>query len=257
MAENSAIAWTDHTFSPLWGCRKVSAGCANCYADAFAHRLGKDCFGNAPRRTFGDAHWAAPRKWDAAAGKVGERARVFCGSMCDVLEDHPAWDGQRERLWALIRETPNLDWLLLTKRAHRLGIIPRDVAEMCWLGVTVEDQRAADERVPWLLDSPARVRFLSCEPLLGAVDLTRWMPSGYVGSCGGQDAFDCPISWVIAGSESGPRARPMGEEWVRGLRDQCVSAGTAFFFKQRLDKGRKVEMPLLDGRRWVEFPVPE
>jgi protein gp37 len=230
MGIDTLIAWCHATFNPWWGCRKCSSGCVNCYADALARRW-SDCFGDSPRRFFRDAHWNEPRRWDKAVARGDTRRRVFCGSMCDVLEDAPGLDEQRERLWDLIRETPHLDWLLLTKRAHRLGIIPRDVAEMCWLGVTVEDQRAADQRVLWLLDSPARVRFLSCEPLLGWVDLGRWLGVCGISDLGGKTA-PTGIDWVIAGGESGPGARPCDLAWLRSVVGQCRTAGVPVYVKQ-------------------------
>jgi protein gp37 len=239
MGQDSAIEWTHHTFNPWWGCTKISPGCANCYAEAFDKRVGGEHWGpGVERRTFGDKHWNEPKKWNAAAAKAGERHRVFCASMADVFEaEAPA--GQLERLWALIRETPHLDWLLLTKRPERIAqSLPADWGKgyaNVWLGTSVEDQARADERIPHLVRVPAVVWFLSMEPLLGPVDLgavdvlwagvplsdgTRWSGSKGV------------ITWVIVGGESGPKARPMHPAWARSIRDQCAAAGVAFFFKQ-------------------------
>jgi protein gp37 len=146
---------------------------------------------------------------------------VFCASMADVFEDHPALPPLRDRLWRLIADTPWLDWLLLTKRPENVaGMVPAGYMnggwpENCGLGATVENPRYARERIPALVACPARFRFLSCEPLLGAldVDLTG-------------------ISWLICGGESGAKARPMHPDWARGLRDQCRAAGVPFHFKQ-------------------------
>ena len=177
MGERTAIAWTDHTFNPWWGCERVSPGCQNCYAEAFAKRTGHDVWGkNAGRRFFGDKHWAEPLKWNAAAEAAGEPALVFCSSMADVFEDRPELVPHRERLWELIEATPHLIWQLLTKRPWNARVLTRfryfhGLPDNVWIGTTVEDQQRADERIPHLLDIPARVRFLSCEPLLGPVEL--------------------------------------------------------------------------------------
>jgi len=224
MAKDSSIEWTHHTFNPWWGCTKVSPGCKHCYAETFSHRIGQDIWGpKAERRFFGDAHWREPLKWNAEATRLGERRRVFCASMADVFENRPELNSVRERLWALIAETPALDWLLLTKRPDRVrkcvpwrGAWPANV----WTGVTAENQRWAEKRIPLLLELPASVRFLSCEPLLGPLDLRKWIkaPRG--------------VDWVIAGGESGHKARPMNPEWARSLRDQCSGASVPFHFKQ-------------------------
>lgn len=218
MGDHSKIEWTDHTFNPWWGCERVSPGCQHCYAEAFSKRTGHAVWGrSAERRFFGESHWRGPLKWDRWAVADGRRARVFCASMADVFEDRADVADERRRLFALIEETPNLDWLLLTKRpANVLRMVPAAWAEggwpaNVWIGTTVEDQTRADERVPELLKIPAAVRFLSCEPLLGPVELDpAWLDG---------------IGWVIAGGESGNGARPMHPEWVRRLRDQCTEVG--------------------------------
>jgi protein gp37 len=246
---NTRIPWCDHTFNPFWGCIAVSPGCKNCYADAFDRRLGGNHWApGGPIRTFGDKHWAAPRRWDQTAAKNELRYRVFCGSMCDVFlrgRDDTLMS-LRMRLWNLIEATPNLDWLLLTKRIENyeeMVPIPWQVRSCrlpnVWLGVTVENQEFADKRIPLLLQAPwPTVRFVSCEPLLGYIALPR-LPE---------------LDWVIVGAESGRHARPMNENWVREIRDECVSARVPFFYKQRLENGRKIEMPELDGRTWAEVP---
>ena len=130
MAEKTGISWTHHTFNPWWGCTKVSPGCKNCYAETFASRYGFDVWGpGKARRTFSLAHWEEPLKWNRDAELAGERRRVFCASMADVFEaEAPA--GELARLWALIRLTPWLDWLLLTKRAERIAeSLPDDWGE--------------------------------------------------------------------------------------------------------------------------------
>ena len=175
MAKNSRIEWTTHTFNPWWGCVKVSPACKHCYAESWAKRVGQPVWGiRADRRFFGEAHWNEPLRWDREAAQSGERARVFCASMADVFEDRGDLDPWRDRLWALIEATPNLDWLLLTKRPqHIASMAPWDDRwpANVWLGTTVEDQDCADERLPLLAAVPAAVRFISAEPLLGPVDL--------------------------------------------------------------------------------------
>ncbi len=241
MGKNSAIAWTNHTFNPWIGCRPISAGCAHCYAEAMEHRWGRDFRGT--RRRTSAAYWRGPLRWAEEARQAGARQRVFCASMCDVLEDFPGVSYHLSDLWKLIDETADaLDWLLLTKRADRLRFIPEDIALRAWLGVTVENQAAADERIPLLLQAPAAVRFVSMEPLLDAVDLKTWMrwvfrsgiapnPDGTpfaLPAVGGTRGLD----WVIVGGESGPKARPFDLAWARSIRDQCAAAGVPFFMKQ-------------------------
>ena len=222
MAKNSRIEWTDHTFNPWWGCVKVSPACKNCYAEAWAKRVGAGVWGRqAPRRFFGENHWKEPLRWNAEAAASGERRRVFCASMADVFEDRRELDPWRAKLSDLISKTPWLDWLLLTKHPDRVNdlapwgsIWPANV----WLGTTVETQAWAERRLPAFIAVPARVRFLSCEPLLAKLDLSRWLTPH--------------IHWVIAGGESGPKSRPTDPAWFRDLRDQCVEAGVPFHFKQ-------------------------
>lgn len=260
MSANSPIEWTDHTFNIAWGCEKVSPGCAHCYADTLSSRYGHDVWGkDKPRRVFGEKHWAEPLKWNRAAEKEGIRKRVFCSSMCDVFEEHPTINEEREKLWPLIRATPWLDWQLLTKRPDNiLGHLPSDWGldrEDCsgysnvWLGTSVENQRFAN-RVLQLCVVPARVRFLSMEPLLGFVDLADvWEGRTFRGN---------KIHWVIVGGESGPKHRPMRMDWARCIRDQCADAGVPFFLKQLggpANKKRGQDEALLDGVRHTAMPV--
>ena len=219
MGKQTAIVWCDHTFNPWWGCQKVSPGCANCYAEAFAKRTGHDVWGGS-HRFFGDAHWREPLEWEREAAGLGERRRVFCASMADVFEVEPQLVAPRRRLLDLIGATQALDWLLLTKRPENVKGMLREVGlelpPNVWLGASVEDQERADERIPKLLKIPARIRFLSCEPLLGPVDLRSF------GS----------IDWVIIGGESGPKARVCEVGWIRSLVRQCLETGVAPFVKQ-------------------------
>jgi protein gp37 len=226
MAKNSHIEWTHHTFNPWWGCTKVSAACDNCYADLWARRMGHSLWGTrAPRRFFGDAHWAEPLRWDQEASLALTRERVFCASMADVFERRADLNTERARLWELIEATPNLDWLLLTKRPQNVvRMVPWDKKwpSNVWLGTSVENQTVAEQRLPILLSIPAAVRFLSCEPLLGALRLETWFRRNGL----------YPIDWVIAGGESGPNSRPMHPDWVKGLLQQCKRFDVPFHFKQ-------------------------
>ncbi len=227
MGEKTGITWTDHTFNAWWGCAKVSAGCTHCYADTFQRRYQFDVFGyeasgeRKPLRTFGDKHWSEPVKWDRDAQQAGVRRRVFCASMADVFDDHPDTAPLRARLFALIRSTPHLDWQLLTKRPENITrMLPDDWGDgypNVWLGTSVEHGKTAD-RVMVLRGIPARVRFLSCEPLVGALTLNPEDLSG--------------IHWAIIGGESGHGARLMEPDWVDSLLADFKRAGVVPFMKQ-------------------------
>lgn len=301
MAENSKIEWTDNTFNPWIGCTKVSPACKNCYAERdFDYRYGKAKWGpNGTRVITSDANWKKPLAWNRQAAADGVRTRVFCASLADVFED---WQGPilssdgtilgkdyrasagkhrltmndvRQRLFDLIDATPNLDWLLLTKRTKNIapmwpayfpgGYMAEAGAmnqegqrENAWLGTSIENQEWADKRIPELLKcrSLSPVLFLSCEPLVGPVDL-----GGFFSDTPG-DTFDPGIDWVITGGESGPDARPCDPDWFRYLQDQCATAGVPFHFKQwgefdehQVRVGKKNAGRLLDGRTHDGFPV--
>lgn len=268
MGRYSGIEWTHHTFNPWWGCTKVSPACAHCYAESWSKRVGLALWGEeSPRRFFADAHWKQPLLWDKAAASDGDRHRVFAASMADVFEDRVDLVAPRERLWELIAGTPNLDWLLLTKRPELVaGLVPWvQWPHNVWLGVTAENQRLLDQRLTHLGRLPAVVRFLSCEPLLGSLDVTRHARS---------------IDWVITGGETGGRSRPTHPKWFGSLRDQCLAEGIPFHFKQwgdwhpdlegstskvvtwkgapaRLQRvGKRVAGRLLEGRTWDGLPQP-
>lgn len=296
------ISWCGPTFNPWIGCSKVSPACKNCYAQVYGNRFGVEWGPGKPRRRTSASTWKNPLKWNRQANKDQERfltgeyegrrpprPRVFCASLADWLDPEVPIEWLADLL-ALIQTTPYLDWLLLTKRpelwSDRLHAVveqTHDGADMwasswldgkapdnVWLGVTVEDQQRADERIPHLLEIPARVRFLSCEPLLAPIQLPRrirlprlvcgdWpIGHGIVAEKGEHLAFSNPLGalsvqtpkgllgikpgelehvggcadWVIAGGESGSGARPMHPDWARSLRDQCQDAGVAFHFKQ-------------------------
>jgi protein gp37 len=253
LGKRTAIEWADHTFNPWWGCTKVSPACDHCYAEAWDKRTGGGHWGpHANRRTFGDKHWMEPLHCDRAAAAAGTRRRVFCASMADVF-DNAAPEGALDRLWQVVRMTRWLDWQLLTKRPQNIRkMLPPDWGrgyENVWLGTTTENQEEADRRIPHLILITARVRFLSCEPLLGPILLR---PNWFHGN----------LHWIIAGGESGPRARPSNPEWFRSLRDQCASSGFAFHFKQwgswRPEAGHQVcstKRTQLKGASGVEYLV--
>lgn len=282
MADASNIEWCDSTFNPWIGCTKVGPGCDHCYAEAdFDHRKHRVQWGPGnPRSRTAAANWKKPLQWNAkpfyecacgwrgddigehgracnypSIGRVAEvRRRVFCASLSDVFDNEvdPQW---RADLFALIAKTPNLDWLLLTKRVGNAKTMMADALHLVaeanrdgliwplpnvWIGATVVNQAEADRDIPKLLATPAAVRFLSMEPLLGPVDLTDIVMRH---SGGTEDHFSAVydpddeeggtyLDWVIVGGESGPHARPMHFDWVRSLRDQCAAARVPFLFKQ-------------------------
>ncbi|GMA52034.1 hypothetical protein GCM10025857_33910 [Alicyclobacillus contaminans] len=287
MGDRSAIEWTDATWNPVTGCSKVRFGLTekpwtapNAAVNVKLH----------PERLYEPLKWKKPR-------------RVFVNSMSDLFHEQVP-DEFIIQVWETMAGAPHHVFQILTKRPERMMnwvkkygthvITGEPALKNVWLGVSVENQKAADERIPLLLQTPAAVRFLSCEPLLGPVDLSAYKP--FDGECYCQDrpngckprfAIGCPetaIDWVIVGGESGPHARPMHPDWARSLRDQCQQAGVPFFFKQHGefsnpsasgihlndvgDKplyqfddgisvwrvGKKKAGRMLDGRTWDEYP---
>ena len=232
MGAQSKIEWTDSTFNPWVGCTKVArargapSACDFCYAEKWAKRSGQVEWGNHPRRRTTEAYWRNPLAWNNRARlfqtEHGRRQRVFCASLADVFDNQvdPAW---RADLFNLIRTCDELEWQLLTKRPQNIRkMLPPDWDEgypNVWLGTTAENQRWATRRIERLLSVEANVRFLSCEPLLSAIDLTPWLKQKQ-------------ITWVIAGGESGHFARPTHPNWIRSLRDQCQRHDVPFHFKQ-------------------------
>lgn len=292
MSARSRIEWTDATWNPIRGCSRVSPGCENCYAERQAMRFsgeGQPWHGLV-RRVNGHPTWTGKTRLIESMLDEPSRwrrpRRVFVCSMSDLFHESVP-DEWIDRVFAVMALCPQHTFQVLTKRAARmrdycsssatLGRVTALVAEVCegtsgadfklqhhddglngirlenvWLGVSVENQEAADERVPRLLETPAAVRFLSCEPLLGAVDLTRicdrskpralWInciepkeaspAHSELIAMLGPDYPYARIDWIIAGGESGPGARPMHPEWARSLRNQCVGTEVPFFFKQ-------------------------
>jgi protein gp37 len=273
MGKDSAIGWTHHTFNIVWGCTKVSEACKSCYAEQWAKKTGRDVWGASPRMVLSESYWKQPIKWDREAAAAGERRRVFCSSMADVFEDHPTVAEQRARLWPLIEATPNLDWLLLTKRPENMvKFAPPSWREVwpsnVWAGTTTETQQRAEERIPWLIEVPALIRFISVEPMLTPVDAGRLVmvaprpPNGpgvylnaFTGHVAGPDEIHERIHWVIIGGESGPAVRAMDIGAAETLAVAAKSAGAAVFVKQ--DSARKSgERGRLSDWMWAlkEFP---
>jgi protein gp37 len=278
VGDDSAIEWTDATWNPTTGCDQVSPGCDHCYALTLAKRL--KAMDSPAYQQDGDPRTSGPGfALQVHPDRLDQPLRwtrprtIFVNSMSDLF--HPRVpDEFIARVFAVMAAAPQHTFQVLTKRPKRMrALLGNDgqtlLEATCddetamalyahgwplsnvWLGTSVEDQQRADERIPALLDTPATVRFLSCEPLLGPVDLTGWLapnPDGarLAAECAvaiecrhGHDV--CPtcdgdpastIDWAIVGGESGPGARPMHPQWVRDLRDQCTAAGVAFFFKQ-------------------------
>ncbi|WKL16590.1 phage Gp37/Gp68 family protein [Comamonas testosteroni] len=258
MAENTKIEWTDHTFNPWEGCQKVGPGCDHCYAETrnarYAGGQAINWGPGAPRRRTSASNWNKPLAWnanhEAFFAEHGRRQRVFCASLADVFDNQvPAeW---RDDLATLILDTPNLDWLLLTKRIGNAGTMlgemfldgtPPNVR----IGASIVNQPEADRDISKLL-ALGLPNFLSMEPLLGPVDLERACDLAEEQVCKGTwkemaDPLKCAaalrrgsvalLDWVIVGGESGPGARPMHPDWARALRDQCQAAGVPFLFKQ-------------------------
>jgi len=269
MSSTTTIEWTDATWNPVTGCTKVTPGCTRCYAETFAERwrgIPGHHFESGFDLTLRPGALTMPLRWR-------KPRRIFVNSMSDLFhKDVP--DEYIAKVFAVMALTPQHTYQVLTKRHGRMRSLLSDrnfahlVAEQgrehligsqqdwlavgsmlggkplpnVWLGVSVEDQKRADLRVPALLDTPAAVRFLSCEPLLGPIDLkravwTRGSERGHGLTTSFAHAGGCcrkfhGIDWVIAGGESGPGARPMSPDWARSLRDQCTAAEVPFLFKQ-------------------------
>lgn len=273
MAEKSKIAWTDATWNPWSGCTPVSEGCANCYMYREKRQFGQDpavVVRSSDKTFYSPLRWLEPRY-------------VFACSWGDFF--HPAADAWRPDAWDVIRRCPQHTWLLLTKRPELVAArLPDD-----WpyphvaLGVTAENQARADDRIPVLLETPAAMRFVSIEPMLGPIRIWPYLhpyQSGYYHGKGKTTLFGCVLNWIIAGGESGPGARPTHPDHVRSLRDQAAAAGTLFNFKQWGESipigqqmangvivrrhgddefvrvGKKNAGRYLDGEIWDERPEP-
>ena len=257
MPDRSAIEWTDATWNPTTGCTRVSAGCDHCYAERLSKRLLSATYRSRlpvvdtaanrndpfavrvwPERLSVPASWKKPR-------------RVFVNSMSDLFHHDIPEDFARE-CFRVMLEVDRHVYQVLTKRPARAAkfvgrhadLFPRGLPGHLWIGTSVEDQ-SVDYRVRHLLAVRAAVRFLSCEPLIGPLDL-----SGFMNRATGCDR----LHWVIVGGESGIGARPMKPGWARGLRDQCRAADVPFFFKQWGGRTPKAGGRELDGAMWDEYP---
>jgi protein gp37 len=262
----TAIEWTDRTWNPTTGCSKVSPGCAHCYAETLSLRFGwskkpwtpENAAENVvlhPERLSKPLSWRKP-------------SMVFVNSMSDLFHELIPFDFVTEVFDVMVQAKQHT-FQVLTKRPERMRefmrgywhggdpsvcVSPSRPAKNIWLGTSVENQRWADARVPILLDTPAAVRFLSCEPLLGPVTF-RWRPWAPLVKANHLDSIRGGIHWMIVGGESGPTHRPLDAEWVRTLRKESVEAGTAFFFKQWGGRTPKSNGRILDGREWSEYPA--
>lgn len=254
MSDNTKIEWCDSTFNPWIGCSEISPACDNCYAREFAARFGMAEWGpGKPRHRTSPANWKKPLQWDRQHAEFfaehGRRRRVFCASLADVFDNEvpAAW---RAELFALIGQTPHLDWLLLTKRIGNvldmvgIGNWPENAA----LGFTAVNQEEVERDWPKAracrMALPLLYLFVSIEPMLAPINLLSvnragddWtycddVLTGFRASKVGGVYDGRRIDWVIVGFESGTHARPGSPQWVRSLRDQCAAAGTPFMFKQ-------------------------
>lgn len=290
----TSIEWTDLSWPVINGCRRVSPGCENCYAERLtATRLrqtpkykGLAVYGqNGPRWT------GATRLWAPALTeplRIKKAYRIFVCDMGDLFFEANS-NEEIAAVFGVMAACPRHTFQVLTKRPKRMlewfdwladesaNEHGPSASEICcihacnhcafidyirtawplpnvWLGVSVENQKYADERIPLLLRAPARTRFLSCEPLLGPLDISIWLHRGVIEAKPGDADYDA-IEWIICGGESGPGTRPMDIEWARALRDQCVGAGVPFHFKQHGGVRKKAAGRVLDGRTWDEFPT--
>lgn len=275
MAETTGISWTDHTANFWMGCQRVSPGCEHCYAETLVTgRMGLPVWGppKTTTRQRAKAVWKEVPRWNEAARRDGVRRRMFVSSLADIFEDHPVVAPWRAEALDLLARCTSLDVQLLTKRPENIRrMVPeawlRAWPSHVWVGTTVEDQKRANERIPELRKVPARVRFLSCEPLLGPVNLDpmfcdlcgrteaqlcddhEWSEgngNGWCNACEHElatgwcldpcaDEEQPGINWVIVGGESGGKARRFDVTWARSIMAQCRDAGVAAFFKQMGD----------------------
>jgi protein gp37 len=246
MGTETKISWCDHTHNPWIGCTKVSDGCDHCYAETLNHRWGNDNWGKGkPRRITSDANWKLPLKWDKEAYRLGRKDKVFCASLADVMDDE-APEGQRERLWELIDNTPNLIWQLLTKRPQRyVRYLPKEFKHCnVWLGMSAENQENFEIRADHLIDASVdrgTLAFISYEPALGPLTLStrpNWQ-----------------LDWLICGGESGNDRRPMEQSWVENIRRECAERGTKFFMKQMSARTPEIGASLIPAHLLVrQFP---
>lgn len=247
MGANTKISWADDTFNGWLGCIEFSDGCDNCYArELVTGRMGKPgLWGPAKtseRQVTTDANWRKPLIWNKQALAAGMPRRVFGFSLADWAENHPTANATRPRLWQLVRDTPGLTWLLLTKRAKTLAsCLPDDWGNgyaNVWLGTSIESMKVA-WRADELRKIPAAVRWISYEPNLGPLD----------------DMSLDGIDWMVDGAESGPNRRPHDLDWSRRMRDRCAALGVAYWYKQG-SAHMPGQFPELDGQLHHGLPTP-
>lgn len=238
---DTRIEWATKTWNPVTGCRQISPGCDYCYAKTIAEELqgkGYRSYARGFDVTLQRHRLLDPHDWF-------EPERVFVNSMSDLFhKDIPDW--YLKQIWEVMKDAKLHTYMILTKRMHRAVKRIRDLelalAKHIWIGTSVENQKFADNRIPSLITLDASVKFLSCEPLLGPVDLSPWL-------------FPEPqIDWVIVGGESGLHHRKIDADWARTIRDQCQNAGVPFFFKQWGGQYWWSGGKELDGQDWLEFP---
>ena len=279
MAETT-IEWTStrgpdgavhsgYSFNAWVGCQEVSVGpqgaCERCYARAWARRAGHPELWEGERRRTTEAYWKQPLKWNALSERLGVQLKVFCCSLADVFDNAVPAEWRRD-LFRLIDSTPNLTWMLLTKRIGNAWDMIDEATEgyppwrfqpwnNVWIGSTVVTQAEVDRDVPKLLRTPAAIRFLSCEPLMESLDFSGRFVDHADPSI--HETWLEALDMVIAGGESGGRARPAQIEWFRSLQQQCAAVGTAYFMKQlggvRDKRGRLEDLP--EDLRVREWPA--
>jgi protein gp37 len=266
MSATSSIEWTQATWNPVTGCTEVSEGCDHCYAKTFAERW-RGTPGHPYEQGFDLKLWperlSLPKRWR-------KPRRVFVNSMSDLFHDDVP-DDFIVRAFDTMANTRRHTYQVLTKRPGRMASfmrrytagesgphapesVPVGVLPNVWLGTSVETQKWANVRIPKLLETPAAVRFLSCEPLLGPLDLSEWLWWPWEPASFRAYKRRGALHWIIVGGESGFGARSMHPDWTRMLRDQAVEAGVAFFFKQWGGRTPKANGRTLDGRTWDEYP---
>ena len=261
MSNDTSIEWTDSTWNPTTGCTKVSRGCDHCYAERIANRLLSSTYSrrlpvvdSSVNRDdpFAVRIWpdrlVVPRRWRSPR-------RVFVNSMSDLFhQDIPELFVRQ--CFEVMLDVDRHVYQILTKRPSRAAkFVERNadlfkdsaIPEHIWIGTSVEDQ-AVDYRIRHLLGVSAKVRFLSCEPLIGSLELRPSLPATLSASS--------RVHWVIVGGESGPKARKLDPQWVRALRDECAESGIPFFFKQWGGLTPKAGGRELDGETWDEYPLP-
>lgn len=245
MAGQSAISWTDATFNPWIGCTKVSVGekgaCELCYAERDNNRRGwVSGWGHGvPRRRTAPSNWKQPFRWNRQAADAGRPLRVFCASLADVFDNEVPQEW-RDDLWEVVRSTPHLRWLLLTKRiGNAPDMLPRDWPYAnAGLGATIVTQKEWDRDYNKLAAIPAAFHFVSDEPTLDYIEIG-----------------DARPDWIITGGESGPGFRPLNMNMVRHMRDQCARNGITFHHKQNGGVRGKDTGCMIDGTEYKHFPA--